>query len=182
MIRGRRGSVALEAAVTLGISIVILVTLLGALISVIASDDSDWEALHTKDLVSSVYGSLASAPRLNLSTCLVAASADYSRRLEAGRMCGYSGVSASVDDYGFLKLEFQYRPVLKGFRGEERIVLPAGGIHMSDGIDFTKEIVYVTRTGERYHEGTCFHLRKSKFGMEREEAKKKGYTPCKNCH
>lgn len=180
--RRRKGSIAVEAAIAFTTSILILVIVLGTLLSVIVSDISDWEALHTKDFVSGIYGGLEPHPNLNLTACLSAANLDFSRRLSEKKLSKNKLVYGAADDYGFLKLKFEYKTILKGIRESESIVIPAGGIHASDGVDFSKEIVYITRTGERYHEGNCFHLRKSKFGIELEDAKSKGYTPCKHCH
>lgn len=42
-------------------------------------------------------------------------------------------------------------------------------------------VVYVTKTGKRYHKGDCFHLRQSKIKMELHKAVLEGYTPCKHC-
>lgn len=40
--------------------------------------------------------------------------------------------------------------------------------------------VYVTKTGAKYHRGSCQHLRKSRIPMELEDAKKR-YGPCWTC-
>lgn len=42
-------------------------------------------------------------------------------------------------------------------------------------------VVYVTRTGERFHHGSCRYLRQSKIRISRAQALKAGYTPCKVC-
>lgn len=42
--------------------------------------------------------------------------------------------------------------------------------------------VYITRTGEKYHESWCSSLRKSKIPISLSEAEAQGYEPCKNCH
>ncbi len=42
-------------------------------------------------------------------------------------------------------------------------------------------IVYITRTGEKYHAKGCAHLRKSSIPQRLSEAKQKGYTPCSHC-
>jgi len=42
-------------------------------------------------------------------------------------------------------------------------------------------IVYITRTGSKYHQSWCSYLRKSKIAITLEEAKAEGYTPCKRC-
>jgi hypothetical protein len=41
-------------------------------------------------------------------------------------------------------------------------------------------IVYVTKTGEKYHVGSCRYLRQSTIAMKLSEAEKR-YTPCSVC-
>ena len=41
-------------------------------------------------------------------------------------------------------------------------------------------IVYVTRTGQCYHRGSCSYLRSSKIPMKLNEAKRR-YRPCSRC-
>src|SRR5688572_23265805 len=44
-----------------------------------------------------------------------------------------------------------------------------------------KEVtVYVTRTGEKYHRGSCRYLSRSKIPISLADAKR-GYEPCKVC-
>jgi hypothetical protein len=45
-----------------------------------------------------------------------------------------------------------------------------------------EQTVYVTRTGSKFHRGTCGYLRQSKIAMTRSEALANGYTPCKVCN
>ena len=42
-------------------------------------------------------------------------------------------------------------------------------------------IVYITKSGKKYHRGDCGYLRKSKIPIKLSEAKKKGYGACKGC-
>ncbi len=41
--------------------------------------------------------------------------------------------------------------------------------------------VYVTRTGKKYHVGSCRYLRQSKSAIRLDAARGQGYTPCKVC-
>lgn len=41
--------------------------------------------------------------------------------------------------------------------------------------------VYVTKTGAKYHTGSCSYLRKSKIAMSLSDAKAAGYTACSRC-
>lgn len=43
-------------------------------------------------------------------------------------------------------------------------------------------IVYVTKTGEKYHLDGCRSLSKSKISIKLSDAKSKGYTPCSICN
>ena len=42
-------------------------------------------------------------------------------------------------------------------------------------------IVYITRTGEKYHKNGCQYLRQSKIAIEINDAKSRGYTACSRC-
>ena len=42
-------------------------------------------------------------------------------------------------------------------------------------------VVYITKTGKKYHKGNCSYLKKSKITTTLEEACKAGYTPCSRC-
>ena len=42
--------------------------------------------------------------------------------------------------------------------------------------------VYITRTGDKYHRGTCSYLRQSKIEIDKDDAIAKGYTPCSRCN
>ncbi len=41
--------------------------------------------------------------------------------------------------------------------------------------------VYITRTGKKYHRGTCRYLRRSKIEISLLDAVERGYTPCSVC-
>lgn len=48
--------------------------------------------------------------------------------------------------------------------------------------DTEKEvIVYVTKTGSKYHRGNCSYLKKSKIPMSKADAIASGYGPCSRC-
>jgi len=44
------------------------------------------------------------------------------------------------------------------------------------------DIVYITRTGEKYHRSGCQYLRLSKIATTRSEAIKSRYTACSVCN
>jgi hypothetical protein len=43
------------------------------------------------------------------------------------------------------------------------------------------DTVYITKTGTKYHRGSCSSLSKSKIPISLADAKAAGYEPCKNC-
>lgn len=43
-------------------------------------------------------------------------------------------------------------------------------------------VVYVTKTGEKYHSDGCQYLSKSRIPISLDDAKASGYTPCSKCH
>lgn len=48
--------------------------------------------------------------------------------------------------------------------------------------NINSSIVYVTKTGKKYHKAGCSYLKESKIEMTLENAKNKGYTACKKCY
>ena len=48
--------------------------------------------------------------------------------------------------------------------------------------DTTQQVVYVTKSGTKYHLGSCSHLNKSKIEKSLDEAKAQNYEPCKTCN
>lgn len=48
--------------------------------------------------------------------------------------------------------------------------------------DKIETIVYVTKSGTKYHRDGCGYLKKSKIPISLEDAEAKGYTPCSKCN
>ncbi len=44
------------------------------------------------------------------------------------------------------------------------------------------DTVYITKSGKKYHAAGCSYLKKSSIEISREDAEKKGYTPCSRCN
>lgn len=46
-----------------------------------------------------------------------------------------------------------------------------------------KEVtVYITKTGAKYHQGSCSYLRKSSIPIGKRDAVSSGYTACSRCN
>src|SRR5262249_10548777 len=52
----------------------------------------------------------------------------------------------------------------------------------SDPNDRGVSEVYITNSGQKYHASGCRFLAKSKIAVSLEEAKRKGFEPCKVCN
>jgi len=58
------------------------------------------------------------------------------------------------------------------------LVCMIAGIGYAAGQD---TIVYITKTGEKYHTGQCSSLKRSKITISLGEAVAKGFGPCQRC-
>lgn len=58
---------------------------------------------------------------------------------------------------------------------------PSATVSAEPQRDPQAQTVYITRTGERYHRGSCRHLHSSKIPVTLRDAKRRGYTPCRVC-
>jgi len=68
---------------------------------------------------------------------------------------------------------------------ELKCVLVAVLVCLITGIVFAAgpdAVVYVTKTGEKYHTEKCSSLKSSKIEITLGEAVSKGYEPCKLCN
>jgi predicted small secreted protein len=43
------------------------------------------------------------------------------------------------------------------------------------------DIVYITKTGDKFHRSSCHYLSKSKISISRDDAISAGYTACSVC-
>lgn len=52
----------------------------------------------------------------------------------------------------------------------------------STNSNFQGTIVYITKTGKKYHRSNCSYLKKSKISININTAKAEGYTACSRCN
>ena len=95
--------------------------------------------------------------------------------------------------YGFayVKYPFKYMEEFRRYEQgarESRIGLWHGGAEELAGAEEAvalaadaKTVVYITRSGTKYHSGNCRSLSKSKIPIALGEAVQEGYTPCSVC-
>jgi hypothetical protein len=73
-------------------------------------------------------------------------------------------------------LVYHVKTLTQSYRKLVLIILAVGLSYYS-----YSQTVYVTRTGEKYHDDACRYLSKSKIETTLADAKDKGYTACSVC-
>ncbi len=68
-----------------------------------------------------------------------------------------------------------------GFCSPFSISPPSAQAYQAASVDYRECVVYVTRTGERYHVDGCRYLRHSRIPVSKRRAEEAGYTPCRVC-
>lgn len=68
--------------------------------------------------------------------------------------------------------------LLTSFTSPAITFLPSSTVHRHETKDVT---VYITRTGDKYHRGSCSYLKRSKISVSKREAIESGYTACSVC-
>lgn len=91
-------------------------------------------------------------------------------------------VELSLPVLGKKEILFRNTAVERGWlRGGNGIITEkAEGIQLEE-LAQSGERVFVTKTGECYHEGTCRYLRRSKIPIKKDDALDEGYRACKVC-
>lgn len=59
---------------------------------------------------------------------------------------------------------------------------PAPSSHSPAAEAPPESMVYITKTGKKYHRSSCSYLKSSKIPIDLSSAKKEGYTPCSRCN
>lgn len=85
------------------------------------------------------------------------------------------------------KIRFEEKLLTRGFTGALQNGEPLAEDEFCRG-GLSQEVVVFPKYGIRYHEPDCYYVTQQekdnpcKLEMEREDASRKGYTPCKVCH
>jgi len=89
--------------------------------------------------------------------------------------------------YGFAytRFPFKYLEVFRQYGREARENergLWAAKEEKKPGVVSKDKIVYITKTGKKYHRGSCSFLRRRKIPISLKDAVARGYTPCSRCN
>lgn len=103
----------------------------------------------------------------------------YAVGLEAGEKFGYQKGYADGLDAGYISGSLQSSTSSE----PSTAYVPVARANSEPAQENPVEtIVYITRTGSKYHTSGCRYLRKSKIEISLSNAKAQGYTPCSVCH
>lgn len=185
------GSVAIEAVLSISIIMILMITLFGTLFTVYLQEEGHWIALQAAEDMG-IYA----MPFMGHERIIQEGINEYvlteltvmalKRHIEAHDLRNLISVhpESKIDfgDYGFAELTYVMNFNLLALDTVKTIVIPISASVVSDGNNFSNNTVFITTYGEKYHMESCFHLRKSKFGMPLTLAIEKGYDACKNCH
>lgn len=187
----KAGSVSLEALI--GIIIVLMTSLiiLGTLFTIYIDDRLEWGLLQMREDVSLYaipFMAQENIVQKESNALVLRAIADHAlfkatQRYSIDKLVESNDKSfVRFNEYGIADFHMNYNYLIPSVFINKRKVLPLSAAFLKDGITLGDRIVYITTYGEKFHKKTCFHLRKSKFGIEMTLAKERGYDPCKNCH
>lgn len=68
------------------------------------------------------------------------------------------------------------------FTAPLNVIAASSGDHVQQSrSERVEKVVYLTRTGRKYHRADCRHLRYSAYPVSKREAVERGYGACKVC-
>lgn len=70
----------------------------------------------------------------------------------------------------------------KSSSGTAKVSSSDSGNHSDTGSSGGGVTVYITKTGDKYHTGSCSYLKKSKIAIDKDTAIAQGYTACSRCN
>lgn len=116
------------------------------------------------------------------------------KMVENGYAWNYTQYSKDLD---LIKLEAQAKDKKVGLWAEKNPTAPWDYRHgtsttstttkttsekKTSKVDTKESVVYVTKTGKKYHRSGCSSLAKSKIEISKSDAIAEGYEPCKKCN
>lgn len=186
-----KGSMAIEALISMTIVIVTCTIMLGTLLTIYIDERLDWSLLQTREEMSMYAMPFMGHERFiqkELNTLILESITNQTINKQWDKYSiskfvkTESKTALTFSRYGFAEYHLSYNYAFPTVFASKSKVMPIAAAVITDGINFKEIIVYVTTYGEKFHKSECFHLRKSKFAITIDLAKEKGYEPCKNCH
>ena len=185
-----KASVTIEAALVITISMILIITLVGSILSLYIDEQLEFAFLNAKnelEVASMPFIGHEKVIRRTINEAILSEIGAwlYNRELEKfeiDQLIHNLKVEVTFDDLGMGQYKLAYDYTLPTFLGRHQFALPFSPTVYSDGDQRTNKTVFITTYGERFHRSECHYLRKSKFGISIDKAREEGYTPCKVCY
>jgi len=189
-VKKSKASVTIEATLVITITMLLMITLVGSILSLYIDEQLEFALLNTKnelEVASMPFIGHEKAIRRTLNEAILCEIATwlYHRELEKteiDQLIGNLDIDVNFDELGMGQLSLSYNYTLPTFLGRHQFTLPFSPVVYSDGDQKNSKTVFITTYGEKFHREECHYLRKSKFGVSIDKAREAGYTPCKVCY
>lgn len=177
-----KGSLSIEAALVITLTLIVIMASFGLVFTLYADQQLAWAASEVKDhLALSPIGFQGPPQALDvlakklLEGVLIDKNLNHLIEVE-------TKFKSDINAIGEYEWHIAYTYKFLSLKKGDQWTVPIFPVVKNDTLRFNSPLVFITNYGEKYHKGTCFHLRKSKYPIEREKAEEKGYGACKNCH
>ena len=189
-IQSSRGSIAIEGLLSISLFMILIISVFGTLLTIACDEKLEWAVLQTQGEMGLYSMPLMGDEHIvrasiNETALTLLAKQTLNKHLlqSASNLIKIKDSSqVRFTEYGVAEFEVHYGYHMPNAVGEKVLYIPIGASLISDGNDFSDQLVFITNYGEKYHIETCHHLRKSKYGISLEKAIEEGYEACKNCH
>lgn len=182
MKRSEKGSVTIEATIVVSLVLILLFGCLGTLLTIFVDTQMEWAVQSASDEMNIIGIPFADRTELLGELMRNKVNKQVANRSIDNFVEVHEVSLENVNGHAINMWEVSYDYKFVSFADNEKIHVPYKSGNENDGLKFESSTVYITTYGEKYHIDECFHLRKSKFPIDLDEAVKKGYEPCKNCH
>lgn len=180
--RSERGSVTIEATIVISLVLLLLFGSVGTLLTIYVDTQMEWTVQSASDEMVIIGMPFSDRAELLKNLMMVKVSKGIlDREIEHFvEITALTLENINGHDINIWEISYDYK--FLSFASNKKIKMPFKVGNDNDGLKFQSSTVYITTYGEKYHLEQCFHLRKSKFPIDIDEAVSKGYEPCKNCH
>ncbi|MDK2866179.1 MAG: hypothetical protein PWP51_20 [Clostridiales bacterium] len=183
----RRGSIAIESLIVMTVTMLITFTAIGFVYSLFVETRVVGEMQTISKEMSVIMSATLTSNELpvrEVNRLMLAAWGTQrikSKCDDLELVSAYSSAGSSLDNEGIFVWTLTYDINLPLNVMRKQFSVPVSAALSGDTIKPKSTIVYITRTGECYHTGSCYHLRLSKIKTTLEKAKADGYRPCSHC-
>ncbi len=177
-----RGSISLEAVITLSVFMMVMMLCLGMLLTLYVDAKVQWCVKEVTDDIGLSPLDIDQHPLL-LETALTGY---LDKKLKKEGLEHFVKLQhlykSDFRDDGVFSWAIHYKYTFLTPFKKDVWVVPVASFIQGDHLTLASPLVYITTYGKKYHVGTCRYLKKSKHPIDLEQAVERGYTPCSVCN